>query len=384
MRTALPPLSGDTNRFLGMVSRRLRESRPVAPVHGFGWFIERTIYQGRPYKLPLAWFVTRGCSADRAGTCTMCNFGSGGTVTEVELIAQVGELLGRIGPQPMIYITPLGSMFDDTEVPPRARDAILQRIAATGCWVFGTESRPETISEEKIARFREIFGPAVELQVGLGLESSNRFIRRNVINKSLAPDQFEKAVGVLKRYDVKAMVHILLKPPFLTEAEAVRDAVASSQWAWEHGADRIIFLMTNRKPHTLVSWLAERGRYRVPYLWSGVEVLTKIGAGPERPVTLSGVYAGTPIMERARNCDRCSDSYLERIQEFSMTLDQSILQELQQFDCGCREEWETAMNVTVLPLRERLAEEYSVIGRGLFGEVWWEENAEWVLADLAT
>lgn len=371
------------NRFLGAVTRHLRSDRPLGSAEDFGWFIERTVYGGEPYMLPLSWFVTRGCSMDHAGSCTMCNFGAGHVREDAELIWQVEQLLDRMGPLPMIYITPLGSMFDDVEVPATARESIFRRIAATGCRVYGTESRPETITDEKMARFREIFGPDVELQVGLGLESSDAFVRHHCTNKGLSELDYLQAIEVMQRYNIKSMVHILLKPAFLTEKEAIDDAVASCNWAWDHGADRIIFLMTNLKPYTLVNWLASKGRYRVPYLWSGVEVLSRIGASWDRPITLSGVYAGTPISQRAHNCDICSDSYLEGIQQFSMTLDASILKDLQDFDCACRAEWEQALAEPAPPLSDRLRTEYEFIARELFGDVWWEANAAATIAAIS-
>lgn len=371
------------NRFLGLVSRSLRSSRNPVGSEAAGWFVERTTFASRPYFLPLAWFVTRGCSMDHAGSCTMCNFGAGTIREDSELVQQIGELLGRMGPLPMIYITPLGSMFDDAEVPPRARDEILKKVAATGCVVYGTESRPETITDERMARFREIFGPRVELQIGVGLESSSAFVRRNCTNKGLLEEDYLRAISIMKKYDIKAMVHVLLKPAFLTEREAIEDAVATCNWAWEHGADRIIFLMTNLKPHTLVNWLAERGHYRVPYLWSGVEVLSRVGAAPDKPITLSGVYAGTPILKRAHNCEHCSTPYLEGIQRFSMTLDPGIIAELREYPCACREEWGRTLLAPAVPLRERLTQEYEFIGRGMFGADWWQQNRNFALADLA-
>ncbi len=371
------------NKFLSEVARALRRDRRLATATDAGWFIERTIFDNRPYLLPLAWFVTRGCSMDHAGSCTMCNFGAGDVKSDDELVAQVDGLLERMGPLPMVYITPLGSMFDDAEVPAAARTRIFERIARTGCVVYGTESRPETITEKKMWAFREAFGSDVELQIGLGLESSNAFVRRNCTNKGLTETDYLRAIDIMHRYDVKAMVHVLLKPAFLTEREAIEDAVETSEWAWRHGADRIIFLMTNLKPNTLVTWLAERGRYRVPYLWSGVEVLSRIGAGPDRPVTLSGVYAGTPIHQRARNCDVCSDSYLEQIQRFSMTLDPSVLARLRDAACPCRIGWERALRDSEVPLAARLVSDYAFIGRAIFGDDWWRANAARVRAELA-
>lgn len=378
----LPQEAGlKTNRFLSLVMNRLRQGRAAGSARDYGCFIEKTMLEGKPFDLHLCWFVTKGCSNDAAGGCTMCNFGLG-NVSPRDLLWQVDRILEEVQGDEIIYITPLGSMFDDNEVPEEVRNEIFKRIARTGCAIFGTESRPDMISEEKMRAFRAAFPPDMKLQIGLGMESANDYVRRNCINKRLSKEDIVSAIETLHRYDIEALVHVLLKPPFLTEAEAIEDAVQSCNFAFAQGANRVVFFMTNLKPYTLTAWLAERGRYRVPYLWSAVSVLERIGAGMNRPVTLSGFYSGVEIQELANNCEACSPWVISTLQAFSQTLDGRILDSILEKSCSCGTEWQNTLKVSGVPLAMRLREEYEYIARSVFGSQWWGANRDWVLAEL--
>lgn len=370
------------NPFLDLVMRQLRQYRPAGDSEEFGYFIEQTEFQGKAYELPLAWFVTNGCSWARAGCCSMCNYGVGSGITSERIIWQVEQILERIRGLPLIYITPLGSMFDESEVPPGARRTIFTKIAESGCRIFGTESRPETITDLKIAEFRKIFGEKIELQIGLGLESSNPLIRRNCINKGLETSDFLAAMEVMRKYGVKSMVHILLKPPFLTEDEAIRDAIQSIKWAFDNGADRIILLMTNLKPYTLTDWLADRGRYRVPYVWSGIKVVRSLPKQHQRSFTLSGLYSGVPIAQTAYNCADCTGPLIAGLQEYSNSLDSRILDDLYSYSCECKLDYENLLSLASAPLQIRIRDEYEFIARSIYGDLWWNEAKDWVERDL--
>jgi len=215
------------------------------------------------------------------------------------------------------------------------------------------------------------------------LESADPYVRRNCINKGLRESDYLEAIRIMHKYNIQPMVHVLLKPLFLTEAEAVQDALRTIDYAFEHGAARVIFFMTNLKPYTLASWLQERGLYRVPYVWSGIHVLQNMKPRHRKQFTLSGIYSGMPIVQTAYNCARCTKDMIEGLQRYSNRLDQRILDELSQYSCSCRAEWEAAMREDAEPLPPRLARQYEYIARQMFGDTWWEQSQDWVLAELA-
>ncbi len=368
------------NRFLSVIMHELRKNRPFGTRQQYGSFTEATRFYGRPYGLPLYWFVTRGCSNDRNGGCTMCDFGWG-DVSDDDILWQIDKISQEVEGAPFVYLTPLGSMFDDREVNPRVRERIFEKFSRLGLVAFGTESRVDTITDEKVAQFRKAFGDNVQLQVGLGLESANPFVLRNCINKQISLRQYEEAVKILHEHNIEAITHVLLKPPFLTEREAIEDTVKTINWARSHGADRVVFFMTNVKPYTLTSWMMHNGMYRVPYLWSGLEVMRRIKVDLDNPITLSGIYSGIEIEQLPHNCEKCSEDFISELQRFSMTLDHSIIDDLWETSCDCREKWYELITREEEPLRSRITKMYRQVAIGVMGENWWESNQDWILRE---
>jgi radical SAM enzyme (TIGR01210 family) len=312
----------------------------------------------------------------------MCNFGAGSGVGKDQMLWQVDRIMDKVASLPMVYITPLGSMFDDVEVPPDVRQVIFERLAQAGCRVYGTESRPETITDGKMAEFRSVFGPKVSLQVGLGVETADPYVQHNCINKGLIEEDSIRAIQTLKRHNIIALVHVLLKPLFLSESEAIADACRTVDWAFEHGADGIVFCMTNLKPYTLTHWLQQRGGYRVPYAWSGLQVLRSMKPEYRKLCTLSGIYSGVTILQTAYNCPRCTSKLIAGMQRFSTRPDPAILEELEGLECSCREEWKAIVSEKNEELPARLPLYYERIARAMFGDLWWLENRDGILADL--
>ncbi len=271
------------NRFLSQMKRELmKHDCPVDDIAGY--YTVPIRYAGLPYDLPFVYFINRGCTYDQAGACIECNFGRGEYVPDDQLIARVGELITQFQGWPAIYVTPSGSMFDNAEVPERVRLEILCLLRDVGFEFVATESRPEFLTEENLLEVRNILGEDVEFEIGLGLESVNDWVRRNCINKMLSLDTFLEAVELCHRCRVKVYAHVLTKPPFLNEFEAVEDAIETATWAFEHGVDRLGFALMNVKPGTVTQWLARRGSYRPPSYWSILQILLSL-----RPEWLSRV-----------------------------------------------------------------------------------------------
>jgi radical SAM enzyme (TIGR01210 family) len=220
------------------------------------------------------------------------------------------------------------------------------------------ESRAEYITPEKIWEAKRILGPGVRFQVSMGLESSSEFIRNICINKGLTRGDYLKAVDCLKNLDTGVTTHILFKPPFLTEAEAIEDAIASIHYAEEKEADRIVLMVSNIKDHTLTSWLAERRLYRVPWLWGVLKTALEISRKAQRKLLIYGFKCGITLMDRGRNCPLCTDTILNKIDLFNFTGNTKHLEEGFSHSCKCKETWMEVLShtddFTSLPIPERV------------------------------
>jgi radical SAM enzyme (TIGR01210 family) len=273
---------------------------------------------------------TAGCSWRR---CTMCGYAREGAPSSAEdLIAQFQRALQNLSPEArMIKIYTSGSFLDSREVPLKARDRILDMVQSSDVGRLVVESRPQYITSECV-------GPLlshVETEFSIGLETSNDLIRRHAIDKGFSFQEFVAASHAVHELGGLVKAYLLLKPPLLSEAEAVRDAISSAREARSY-ADTLSLNLCNVQRDTLLERLWERGGYRPPWLWSAIEVLREV----EGPVICDPVGAGSK--RGPHNCGRCDTSVAEAIRKHNLSQDPAIFEALH---CDCREAWQNLLRL---------------------------------------
>jgi len=266
----------------------------------------------------------------------MCGYAAeGAPATAEDLVHQFATASerGLLGDR-MIKIYTSGSFFDDLELPPAARDEILKGVATSGAHRLVVESRPEHVDEEVVQECQSVLD-GVEMEVGMGLETSSDLIREHAVRKGFAFRDFATASNAIHRAGGRVKAYLLLKPPFLSEGLAVRDAISSAKKAAEY-AEVLSLNLCNVQRGTPLERMWERGEYRPPWLWSAVEVLK---ASP-RPIICDPVGAGA--RRGPHNCGECDSSHASAIRKFSLEQDQSIFDDLH---CDCRMAWEKVLDL---------------------------------------
>ena len=323
-----------------------------------GYFRIPVCRNGKRYDLPLGFVGTQGCAWAREGGCTICDYGGyNGHVESDLLVQQASQLLDEWGPEHEIALSALGSFFDDRELAPDARKGIIEAVRARqSIDLFSVESRPDTISRAKVREAVDILGPSITFEIGLGLESVNDLVRNVCVNKGLTLSRFEESVRDILASGAKACAHVLLKPPFLTEAEAIDDAVASINYADSIGVRRIVLMVCNVKDGTLPHWLWERGKYRSPWLWSALETVRKATPSAQRKLLVYGFKCGLPMFEMGHNCNQCTGTILARLEDFCASQDPRVVEEAMQIVCECKAEWRKDIETPCeMSLPERVA-----------------------------
>jgi len=340
---------------------------------------------GHTLNLTLIFFRSFGCRFSRQGECTICDYQIAEHVITDRILHLVQEALGRKQHYEILFVAPLGSMFDPYEVPPEARCRIFELAVATDCMGFGTETRPEFLTEEVVSEFVAILQDK-EKQINIGLESSDPWILRNCIGKSFRPDCFRVVSGLLQQNGVHPIANILLGAPFLTEREALVSTIRSVRWALENGAYFCVLFPSHVKRWTLQHWLCERGLYHSPSLWSLIEVIYALGPELSRKIALS-YYDKEPsrsIKEIPYTCGICHHNIVEMLREYSAQGDFGLIESLRRSTCVCRAEWKAkVLAPPSLPLYDRVVELYRRIACEFLGPDWWEVKKGYILDQLA-
>lgn len=287
---------------------------------------------------------TEGCSHARSseGGCTMCSYLLDGTSTNPsseELFNQFLEAMDKLknASSPLsVKIYTSGSFLDVEEIPVEARNRILTEIANDErIKEVVLESRPEYVQDAVLEEVRSLLGNR-SIELAMGLESSSDFVRSLCINKNFDFTDFKISVELGKKYNIGTRAYVLLKPPFLTERDALLDAQKTISDAIRAGVSTISLNPVNVQSNTLVESLWQKQRFRPPWLWSVVEVLRYAHdeAKGDTNVVCDPVAAGKK--RGTHNCGKCDTTIVSAIRQFSLNQNINSFDGLQ---CDCRNLW---------------------------------------------
>lgn len=234
-----------------------------------------------------------------------------------------------------------GSFFDDAEITEDTRQFMYEKISQVDkIKEVVVESRVEFLDENKLKKMKEMIGDK-HIEIAIGLETSNDWIRINYINKGLYYQDFLIAVNLCRSCQLGIRVYLLFKPPFLNEKSAIDDCVTSMEKMIELKIDTISINPVNIQKDTLVEYLWKKELYRPPWFYSLIKCLssaiksqdvlnnTRIISDPSGAGTIRGIH----------NCkDKfCNDKMKEILQNFVFTQEISKLSNLEeQIECNCK------------------------------------------------
>lgn len=324
---------------LGIRASRLPHSSPDEPI-----FVENydIIFDGKRYKRKKIILAAPGCTA---ATCTMCpipNESFWGGIAEVSHANYVkqfetafqGEDLNDFE---LIALYNSGNWFADKEVPAESRIWFYDHVGRSKCSAISVESLPQFITERTVGEAKAHLN-GKKLIVGIGLQSVDDFIRTVCVNTTCTKHQFEKATSLLRENGYTPRVYLMIKPPFLTEQEAINDTVNSIQYVASQGYVDASICPTRIAPHTVVDELAKRDLYTPPSLWSIIEILRSVDRlGIQTRVSCLDIDGKDADTIYPRNCEKCTPKILEALTKYN--LGEVKINELEYLECDCKSKY---------------------------------------------
>jgi radical SAM enzyme (TIGR01210 family) len=297
-------------------------------------YFEDTSINGVPYEVPLVVLRTRACRWFAAGGCIMCNYelyqARGSEVTDNDLFAQVRFAIARLGPldrYAYIFVGSGGSLLDPLEIPDAIRSEILETLRRAGLRRISFESEAKfCLNVDRLRSVSAIFPLAAS--VGIGVESSDEFVRNVVLNKGLPTEILTRATATLRSVGIPFYTYVLLGKPFLTARDDEDDAIQTIMDTSSLGAFMSVLEVTNVQPYTLTEWLWRREEYVLPSLWSAVRILRELPSALRPTVSVKGFDcdAGVPKpLGTAGTCKDCSDRVRGALRAWNRTRDESTL-----------------------------------------------------------
>lgn len=332
-------------RTLIRANRTIRADRPLLPEHTNVHARTYTAATGprrEPVMMHQVWFRTRGCTYDRAGQCSMCNYGVGPEIDQRRIARSVGNLLATVPEGGCLYLSPSGSLLDDQEVPPDLREQLLRHVAGRRPALFAFESRPELFTAAKLERIRSALPDAV-LVGQVGVESWDPAVRNLCHLKPTPQHAYESAARMLAEHGFASIANVTLGAMGLTQREAYDDALASVRGARAAGYTTQMLFPLSAKSGTLLGWAHEHDMWEPPTLWMLVRLLAEAAddaADDERPGDVSISWFApeidTVVRSRPDGCRRCRPALLEALDRFRVTPRKSTLREILAWNgCDC-------------------------------------------------
>ncbi len=296
---------------------------------------EKDVYNGNIVDAFVIIFRTHGCSWALKSGCTMCGYFNDSMwkkVSDEDIFFQFEKAIKQYNNEKTVKIFTSGSFLDDSEVKPKVRMKILSRLSESAEKI-SFESRPEYVTNQKLKEIKNI-DKSKDFEIGIGLETANDTVRNYAINKGITFNDYKKAAEIIKKNNCKLKTYVLIKPPFLTEKETIKDCIETVDKIKKH-TDTISFNPANVQRKTLVEFLWKKNQYRPAWLWSVIEILNKSKKNTDK-IRLQCNIAGGGNIRGAHNCKECDPNVLRAIESFSLHQDPKIFKDL---DCECKEKW---------------------------------------------
>jgi radical SAM enzyme (TIGR01210 family) len=299
------------------------QNEPVAIWH------EKENVGGRIERVLAVVLRTRGCFWAKKAGCLMCGYrnDTSDDVTDEHVLAQVERALAEYNEEEFVKIYTSGSFLDTNEIGAETQKKIIQ--------MFG--QRCEHVLVETRAEFAhralELKSLVQNLEIALGLESANNIVLEKCVRKGIRVENYLDAARHLRTHGIRVRLYLLLKPPFLTEQEAMNDTLTSIIQVADF-CDTISINPVNVQRGTYVEHMFIHEEYRPPWFWSLFEVI-KSAKSQGISVPVISHPSGSGKSRGIHNCKKCDDKCINALRDYNLSQNVEPLQ----VDCKCRDVW---------------------------------------------
>jgi radical SAM enzyme (TIGR01210 family) len=254
--------------------------------------------------------------------CLMCDLwqhttresvSAGAIAAQVTHGCMTAFLAGRGRPANWLKLYNAGSFFDPRAIPPQDYPAIAEQARQFSHLIV--ECHP-TLVNDQCLKFRDQLRKT-RFEIAMGLETAHPGVLEK-LNKRMSLESFSRAAKFLRGAGVDVRVFILMKPPFLDDAEAVEWGRRSIDFAFDCGAN-VVSLIPTRAGNGALEELAREGLFSPPKL-SAFEVVAEYGVKLRRGRMLADLWDLEKIAPDAASFERSRDRL------FRMNHDQRVME----------------------------------------------------------
>lgn len=297
-------------RFTSAFIREQRgEKNEVDPYRPYAFLVEPECGpNGQVQDVATLFLTNRECPF----TCLMCDLWKNTLNSRIPvgtIPQQIDYALERMPTAQSIKLYNSGNFFDPQAIPPEDYPAIAQRM--TGFRTVIVENHPRLIGP-RCLEFQQLLPAGIELEVAMGLETVHQEALA-ALNKEMTTDDFARAASFFVENNIAMRAFVLLKPPFLSEAEGLEWALKSTEFAFDQGV-RTVAIIPTRGGNGVMEQLADSRDFSPPSLRS-LEAVLDAGLAMKRGRVFVDLWDAEKLIE----CPVCGPKRIERLQNMNLT-----------------------------------------------------------------
>jgi archaeosine synthase beta-subunit len=235
---------------------------------------------------------------------------------------QIRHALDRLPPARQVKLYNSGNFFDPAAIPPEDYPEIARLVVPFERVIV--ESHPGMLGR-RCLEFQALL-PG-DLEVAMGLETADPEVLAR-LNKRMTLDDFTRGAAFLAEHGIALRAFILLRPPFMEEAEGLEWACRSVEFAFDCGATACSIIPT-RAGNGALDALAAAGQFAPPSLAS-MEAALEYGVGLGRGRVFIDLWDAV----RFPTCAACAEVRLARLGEINRT--QKVFSTVRCAECAKR------------------------------------------------
>jgi archaeosine synthase beta-subunit len=278
----------------------------VDPQKPYAWLAEKECtVSGEIEDTGIIFLTNRECPYH----CLMCDLWKNTTDAPVPVGTIPGQIEWALEQMPSVKHLKLynsGSFFDSRAIPEEDYKKIASLVSNFETVIV--ECHPRLVNDNCL-HFRNMLKP--DLHIALGLETVHPTILPK-LNKKMTLEDFSKSVKFLTQHGILSRAFILLRPPFLTEAEGIYWAERSLDYAFSAGVECCTVIPV-RAGNGAMDLLAEKGFFTPPDIRS-LEEVVEYGIGLNR----GRVFADVWDLGQFSKCKICLESRTVRLTEMNL------------------------------------------------------------------
>ena len=212
-------------------------------------------------------FASKQCRNDKAGICTMCDYGrSGNQWSEEDYIDSLKTILNNdLHLFKSIHISTNGSMMDEYQISTSLFQRIINELSLCSIPEIGIETHFRTVTNSKLHFLQQrLLGKKVYIE--MGLETLHPQCLSTIIMKLMIPEDLSRTVDMVQRFGFTAVLNVIFGMPFMNAKEQMEDTEKTLHWVFQRQCRAVVFPI-NIKPYTLLSHIYRTGFYQPVSHW---------------------------------------------------------------------------------------------------------------------